>query len=617
MVLEKPILPLLEWLRLNLPTFAIGLIGVVVLGLLIGFLAGALRHGPMGSLRIVLQTISAALVDFRHSSPRRIFAIARLAFQESLRRRVLVVFGVFVLALLFAGWFLDPSSKHPARLYLSFVLTSTNYLVLLLAVFLSAFSLPNDIKNRTIYTIVTKPVRPWEIVVGRMLGFSAVGTTLLILMCVFSYFFVKRGLQHSHQIAPQEMVNQTLDIDGDSMEQQTGESSLTMAHRHEVTVGPDGRVSVSNEHDHTHAIAETPESSRDGEYLLGKPEGFLEARVPVRGSLRFIDSSGAPGSGTNVGYENKYRKYIEGGSLAAAIWTFEDVRPEDFPEGLPIEMTLRVFRTFQGDIEQGLTGTIQLVKPALRDENGILIGPDTSWRSEEISFPAQDYTTFRRFIPRKIEARDPQGNEKIVDIFEELTDPETGSIEIWIRCLDSGQYLGMAPADLYLRASDRPFWLNFIKGYTSIWFQLVVVTCFGVMFSTILSGPVAMMSTLAAVVMGFFKNFVFDVASGEMPGGGPLESLVRLIQQVGQMTDLAPGLGTTIITRIDDVLMLVIQTVSYAMPDCSIFNTSRFVAYGFNIPGELMVQHFLITLAYAIVASIVGYFCLRTREIAA
>ena len=110
MVLEKPILPLLEWLRLNLPTFAIGLIGVVVLGLLIGFLAGALRHGPMGSLRIVLQTMSAALVDFRHSSPRRIFAIARLAFQESLRRRVLVVFGVFVLALLFAGWFLDPSS---------------------------------------------------------------------------------------------------------------------------------------------------------------------------------------------------------------------------------------------------------------------------------------------------------------------------------------------------------------------------------------------------------------------------------------------------------------------------------------------------------------------------
>ena len=93
--------------------------------------------------------------------------------------------------------------------------------------------------------------------------------------------------------------------------------------------------------------------------------------------------------------------------------------------------------------------------------------------------------------------------------------------------------------------------------------------------------------------------------------------MVRLIQQVGQMTDLAPGLGTTIITRIDDVLMLVIQTVSYAMPDCSIFNTSRFVAYGFNIPGGLMVQHFLITLAYAFVASIVGYFCLRTREIAA
>ena len=102
-----------------------------------------------------------------------------------------------------------------------------------------------------------------------------------------------------------------------------------------------------------------------------------------------------------------------------------------------------------------------------------------------------------------------------------------------------------------------------------------------------------------------------------MPGGGPLESLVRLVKQSGQMVELDPTLGTLIIKRIDDVLMFVIQTVSYAMPDCSIFNTSRFVAYGFNIPSALMAEHFVITLAYAAVASAVGYFCLRTREIAA
>ena len=69
---------------------------------------------------------------------------------------------------------------NPARVYLSFVLTSTNYLVLLMALLLSAFSLPNDIKNRTIYTVVTKPIRASEIVLGRTLGFAAVGTAMLV-----------------------------------------------------------------------------------------------------------------------------------------------------------------------------------------------------------------------------------------------------------------------------------------------------------------------------------------------------------------------------------------------------------------------------------------------------
>ncbi len=83
------------------------------------------------------------------------------------------------------------------------------------------------------------------------------------------------------------------------------------------------------------------------------------------------------------------------------------------------------------------------------------------------------------------------------------------------------------------------------------------------------------------------------------------------------MSELDPGLGTWIIQRIDGVLMLLVQGISYAMPNCGVFNTSRFVAYGFDIPNSLMAQHFTITLAYAAVASVAGYFLFKTREIAA
>ena len=48
----------------------------------------------------------------RHFAAARL-VVARLAVQESLRRRVLVVFGVFILILLFAGWYLDRESIDP------------------------------------------------------------------------------------------------------------------------------------------------------------------------------------------------------------------------------------------------------------------------------------------------------------------------------------------------------------------------------------------------------------------------------------------------------------------------------------------------------------------------
>ncbi len=75
----------------------------------------------------------------------------------------LVAFGVI---LMFAGWFLDPQTPATGPLYVTFVLSWTTYLIVLLALFISAFSLPNDIKNRTIHTVVTKPVRSGEIVLG-------------------------------------------------------------------------------------------------------------------------------------------------------------------------------------------------------------------------------------------------------------------------------------------------------------------------------------------------------------------------------------------------------------------------------------------------------------------
>ena len=46
--------------------------------------------------------------------------------------------------------------------------------------------------------------------------------------------------------------------------------------------------------------------------------------------------------------------------------------------------------------------------------------------------------------------------------------------------------------------------------------------------------------------------------------------------------------------------------VAQILPDFGIFNTSRFVAYGFNIDGNLLPQHCLMTLAFVVVLTVYG-----------
>jgi hypothetical protein len=595
MVLEEAPPPFDAWFGSAFMFFlqSAALLGLIALA--VGYVVAAFRYGPLGGGDLVYRRLKTAIFDLFSMSPKRIFALAWLAVQESLRRRVLVGFGVFVLILLFAGWFLDTQSTDPATLYLSFVLTATTYLVLLMALFLSAFSLPTDIKNHTIYTIVTKPVRPGEIVLGRILGFTAVGTVLLALMGVISYVFVMRVLNHTHEVE----VASLKEDPGDTTGQRVGRTSSTQNHRHTVTLDADGVGSTDVVQGHWHEVDEVTE---DGEtrYVMSAPRDLFNARVPAyASSLRFKDRTGkGSDKGINVGNEWTYRSFIEGGTLASATWVFEDVTPQRFPNGLPIDMTIRVFRSHKGEIERGILGSL------------VLRNPVTGRASQGINFEAKDGYIDTRTIPREL--TDPSGNR--IDLFDDLV--ADGALEMQLQCLEVEQYFGVARPDLYLRAHDASFALNFAKSFVGIWIQMLLVTSFGVMFSTFLSGAVAMMATLAALVLGFFTNFIYGVAVGTIEGGGPAEALVRLLTQRNVTTDLEPGLPRTVVQALDNVFMFFMRTVTSLLPDFRKFSDVDYVAYGFDIPWDLLGMQIVSAVGYLVAVSAVGYFFLRTREVA-
>jgi hypothetical protein len=586
---------------------------LLVIAPFICFVIASFQYGPSEAFYYVAKALfSAVTEDLPRFSLRRTLAVSRLAIQEAIRNRVLVGFGVFIVLLLFAGLFLDVENNNPARVYLSFVLNATNYLVLLMALFLSTFSLPNDIKNRTIYTVVTKPVRAGEIVLGRSLGFIAVCTAMLLAMGLISYVFVRRGLTHDHSMTAADLVEET--IPGTTTKVRSYRTSYDSHHRHEVEIGPDGKPAdrTNTVMGHYHSVEMIGEGE-NATFKIGPPQGALIARAPVFGKLVVLERDGKPGKGINVGNEWNYRGYIEGGSpgtqtKAAAIWTFSGVTPEKFPDGLPLEMNIRVFRTHKGNIEEGVLGEIVVRNPNRAAKVK---------RSGPILFESKEFVTDLHLIPRELnsEAGGAGGAGKL-DLFRDLVDD--GNVEIEIRCIDAGQYFGVAQGDVYLRPADGSFELNFAKAYLSIWLQMIMVTAFGVTLSTFLSGSVAMMATMSAVVLGLFGQFVRDVANGAVEGGGPIESLIRILTQMNVQVDLE--LNTWVVKGIkgvDAVLMHLLQACTFVLPDYTQFDTSRYVADGYNILGSLVAEQVTMALLYFIIVTVVGYFLLKTREIAA
>jgi hypothetical protein len=571
-------------------------IALVVLGFVISYLVSMVRHGPGEGFLIVSKNIrDLFLRDLPNTTSRRTFAIARLAFKEAIRRKVLVVVGIFIVGLMFAGWYLDPESENPIRLYISFVLTTTNYLVLLLGLYLSTFSLPQDIKNKTIYTITTKPVRATEIVLGRIVGFSLIGTAILLVLGLLSYLFVIRGLSHSHQI---ERV---------ATADKEGASTFDQGHSHEFN---DGAVRTLEERGHYHEVIATEEGGQTV-YSLGPAK--WPAKVPVYGSLSFTDRDGQRGIagdmavGLNVGYISEYQKYIAGATLMSAIWTFDGITEDRFGDTMRLEMTLAAFRTITGDIVTPVKGSI-----IFRSIDGTVF-------SERQTFEVKEAKVDEYEISRTMNGY-VDGEAKTIDLYNDLAKDENHQIEVVIRCEDTSQYLGMSQADLLLRASDNYFALNFAKGYVSIWLQMVIIVSFGVMFSTFLSGPVAFFATTATLLLGYFGSAIdLYFTDRKDSGGGIIESFIRLVTRKGSMHDLDLGNPTLEewIKTIDVGPMNTLRLLMNTFPNFNALGTADFPAYGIDLFRDLLLRHGVITMGYVVMAFIIGYFFLKTREIAA
>lgn len=479
----------------------------------------------------VMGRVRQGLQDFVNLSPRRIWAIALLTIIEAVRRKALLVFIVFAFLMMFAGWFLDSALRADLQVKnaVSFALTTVSWLTIPVLLLLSCWGIPEDIRVRSLHTVVTKPVRRNEIVMGRILGFSSVAAGVVAIMGIVGYVWIRRQV-------------------------------------------PDN--------------------------------ASLICRVPVYGTLQFLDREGnASEKGINTGDIWEFRSYVEGGSKACGSYKFPVNEPVD---RIKMESRFEAFRTHKGRIGQSL-----LVRY-------VLVNPTKELRVPLDSFEIKEFNLNEQFIERKISFYDEdQKAKRTVDLFEDVVDQNSLTVEV--QCLDSGQYLGMARPDFFIRMPDRSFAIGYFKAVLGIWLLNIFVISIGVSSSTFVKGPIATLLTFSVLIIGQgFREFMVKLITGVQKGGGPVESWYRLVLHMNDTLELPDNIGIKIMKGIDNVMLGGLWLMQHLIPDLDSFIMSPYVANGFDVPWNVaMARALAVTIGYLIPCMLVGYYSLTLRELEA
>ncbi len=119
-----------------------------------------------------------------HALP-SIWRIAKITVAEARRRRVLqAVVVLVVLIMVSMTFFAYLSPREQSRMLISGGLSAITVFGILLAIFVAAFMIPQELESRTVYAILAKPVRRFEFVVGKYLGALIILATITAVMTV-------------------------------------------------------------------------------------------------------------------------------------------------------------------------------------------------------------------------------------------------------------------------------------------------------------------------------------------------------------------------------------------------------------------------------------------------
>lgn len=129
---------------------------------------------------------------------RGLWSIAIYTWREGMRKKTLIGFLILSILVIFGSFFLtsfmqdaavgNADTDVEAKLIKDICVTTISIFGILITIFVSASVVPSEVENRVIYTILSKPVRRFQYLLGKFLGVQMIIILNLLLMA--GLFFI-------------------------------------------------------------------------------------------------------------------------------------------------------------------------------------------------------------------------------------------------------------------------------------------------------------------------------------------------------------------------------------------------------------------------------------------
>ena len=527
----------------------------------------------------------------------RIWAVARNTIAQAVRNRVaFIIMGVYVVLVPILPFVIegDGTLQGLLTVVIAYLLIAAGLLLKILTLAVSTTTLWTEIRDKQIFLLESKPIRRWEVLLGKLLGVLLIDTGLLAFVAVVSLICVQ-AIVHQDQWEPSE--------------REAAQRQILAGRR---IIQPEADVSDDEVRRHYEAL--------DARHALPPDRTEAEIKAGIRAGMKAVSRV--------VPYRSQ------------RIWRFHGART---PSGAPSMLSGRVTtggqtfltedgRRWQTDRWRNMTLTItsgtgsgQIGSIAHNTADQLIIygawevPPDATSRYRISPAPMLRFKYYRADagdeeplkcvwafgVPRSQSFLSTGAIPFKAGEFHEIEVPadavgKDGVLEVRLVNADPGNvsmvFAGDDVMQLLLPASG--FTANLVRGLAVLAVQLFFLAVLGLFFSTFLdfpTAPIAALSVLLAIVMAgairpdLDKGYAFD----------------RRDESAGYQV-------------YKGVVTVVVHGVQVVFPPLDNYAPAPLVSAGFEVPWRLLAEGMgLIVILRGGVLMMLGMVFFHSRELAA